>query len=88
MDVPRNALNFLRRVLQPTGCWIAFMGPDGCGKSLVINAVGTEFAPSFRTTRYYHLRPRLIGRKPSQPWTGDRSARTAAPRAQSLPLRR
>jgi thymidylate kinase len=64
-DVPRNAVNFLRRVFQPTGCWIAFMGPDGCGKSLVINAVGTEFAPSFRTSRYYHLRPRLIGRKPT-----------------------
>jgi thymidylate kinase len=39
------------------------MGPDGCGKSLVLNAVRAEFAPSFRTTRYYHLRPRFIGRK-------------------------
>ncbi|HSU65327.1 MAG TPA: hypothetical protein VLJ39_00520, partial [Tepidisphaeraceae bacterium] len=54
-DFPGHALNFVRRVLQPTGCWIAFMGPDGCGKSLVLNAVRAEFAPSFRTTRYYHL---------------------------------
>jgi thymidylate kinase len=65
LDLARNALNLLRRVMQPTGCWIAFMGPDGCGKSLVINAAGSEFAASFRTTRYYHLRPRLIGRKPT-----------------------
>ena len=63
--LPRHALNFLQRVVQPTGCWIAFMGPDGCGKSLVINAVRTQFAPSFRTTRYCHLRPGFIGRKPT-----------------------
>ena len=62
-DLPRNALNVMRRIVQPTGCWIAFMGPDGCGKSLVLNAVSREFAPSFRTIRHYHLRPKLIGRK-------------------------
>ncbi len=64
-EVPRNALNIFRRILQPTGCWIAFMGPDGCGKSLVISAVSQEFVPSFRTIRFYHLRPRLIGRQPA-----------------------
>jgi thymidylate kinase len=62
---PRNAAYFVGRILRPTGCWIAFMGPDGSGKSLIINAVSQEFAPSFRTTRYFHLRPRLIGRKPT-----------------------
>ena len=64
-ELPRNVLYILRRIVQPTGCWVAFMGPDGCGKSLVINGVSQEFAPSFRTTRCYHLRPRLIGRKPT-----------------------
>jgi thymidylate kinase len=63
--LPQNALYLLRRITQPTGCWIAFMGPDGCGKSLVINGVGGEFAPSFRTVRNFHLRPRLIGRRPA-----------------------
>ena len=63
--LPRNALYLLRRIAQPTGCWIAFMGPDGCGKSLVINAVSGELAPSFRTVSYFHLRPKLIGRKPA-----------------------
>jgi thymidylate kinase len=62
-ELPRTVLNFFRRIAQPAGCWIAFMGPDGCGKSLVLNAVGQEFAPSFRTPRYFHLRPGFIGRK-------------------------
>jgi thymidylate kinase len=62
--VPADALHLLRRVLQPTGCWIAFIGPDGAGKSFVLNAAAREFAPSFRTIRSFHLRPRLIGRKP------------------------
>lgn len=64
-DIPRSALGVLRRIFQPTGCWIAFMGPDGCGKSTVLNAVSHEFAPSFRTVRYFHMRPRLIGRRPT-----------------------
>lgn len=62
-DLPHSAWNTLQRIVRPTGCWIAFMGPDGSGKSLVIQAVSREFAPSFRTIRYFHLRPRLIGRK-------------------------
>ncbi len=61
--LPGNALSLLRRMMQPTGCWIAFMGPDGCGKSMVIHAVSGEFAPSFRTVGYFHLRPKLVGRK-------------------------
>src|SRR6266702_2095619 len=63
--LPRNALYLFRRIVQPTGCWIAFMGPDGCGKSLVLSAVSQEFAPSFRSVRHFHLRPRFIGRKPA-----------------------
>lgn len=64
-DLPRRAVHFVRRVMQPTGCWIAFMGPDGCGKSTVLSAVTREFAPAFREVRYYHMRPRVIGRKPT-----------------------
>lgn len=62
---PQNALSFFKRVSQPTGCWIAFIGPDGCGKSLVLNAVSRQLAPAFRTVRQYHMRPRLVGRKPA-----------------------
>jgi thymidylate kinase len=62
---PKDALYQLRRIVQPTGCWIAFMGPDGCGKSLVLHAVSSQLAPAFRTVRQYHMRPRLVGRKPA-----------------------
>jgi thymidylate kinase len=62
-SVPPRALLFLRRIAQPTGSWIAFMGPDGCGKSLVINAVSRQFTPAFRKVSSYHMRPRVIGRK-------------------------
>jgi thymidylate kinase len=61
----QNALSLSRRIAQPTGCWIACMGPDGCGKSLVLNAVSRQLAPAFRTVRLYHLRPRVVGRKPA-----------------------
>ena len=63
--LPQNALYLFRRIAEPTGCWIAFMGPDGCGKSLVLGAVSREFAPAFRNVRQYHMRPRVVGRKPT-----------------------
>lgn len=64
-SLPETALYLMKRIVQPTGAWVAFMGPDGCGKSLILKAVSGEFAPSFRNVRYYHLRPRLVGRKPA-----------------------
>ena len=63
-DIPKKALHVFKRVVQPTGCWIAFMGPDGAGKSFVLNAAAQAFSPSFRSIRHFHLRPRLIGRRP------------------------
>ncbi len=64
-SLPKSALHVLKRIVQPTGAWVAFMGPDGCGKSLIINAVSRELAQSFRTVSYYHMRPRVVGRKPT-----------------------
>jgi thymidylate kinase len=48
------------RILRPTGGWIAFMGPDGCGKSSVIEAVSTEFAPAYRGVLRFHMRPNFL----------------------------
>jgi len=55
--------NFADRVLRPTGAWIAFMGPDGCGKSSVIDAVTDQFAPIFNKVDRYHMRPSVITKK-------------------------
>jgi thymidylate kinase len=56
----QRAVHTLDRILRPTGACISFMGPDGCGKSSVIEAVTREFKPGFREIRYFHLRPSLL----------------------------
>ena len=48
-----------RRVRRPTGLLVAFLGPDGSGKSTVIQTVRSQLAPAFRHTEQYHLRPSL-----------------------------
>ena len=60
-----------RRVISPTGIWVAFLGPDGSGKSSVIEAVATELAPAFRRVARFHYRPMLIAgpNRPSGPVT-------------------
>jgi thymidylate kinase len=45
------------RVLYPSGLFVAFLGPDGSGKSTVIHRVMETLC--FRQTRMFHLRPRL-----------------------------
>lgn len=61
---PREALSeagkVLGRVLRPTGMTVACLGPDGSGKSSVIEQVTTHLAPAFRRTKVFHLRPRLL----------------------------
>ena len=55
--------HFIDRIVRPTGAWIAFMGPDGCGKSSVIEAVTDQFAPIFNKVDRYHMRPSVITKK-------------------------
>ena len=50
-------LRRVRRVLFPTGFSVVFLGPDGSGKSSVIDAVSLSLAPAFRKQARYHLRP-------------------------------
>ena len=48
------------RALQPTGMTVAFLGPDGSGKSSAIEQVIPALAPAFRRSARFHLRPRLF----------------------------
>jgi len=48
----------MARLWRPTGLSIAFLGPDGCGKSSVIDRVHHELRDVFRRVDYQHLRPR------------------------------
>ena len=47
------------RVLRPTGYLVAVLGPDGVGKSTMLDRVERELAPAFRRTARFHLRPRF-----------------------------
>ncbi len=62
-SVPQHALHWVRRMVQPAGCWIAFTGPDDYAVALVLNAVSREFAPSFRAISYQRMLSRAAVRK-------------------------
>ncbi len=61
-SAPRRLRAFFKRIAHPTGGWIAIMGPDGAGKSLVISALRQQLSSAFRTVRCFHLRPKLLRR--------------------------
>lgn len=46
-----------RRVRHPTGLVIAVLGPDGSGKTTLIEHMERELASAFRRVRRFHLRP-------------------------------
>lgn len=51
--------NYIR---SNTGFSVGFTGPDGSGKTTVINQILARLAPVFRTAhKYYHFRPALFG---------------------------
>lgn len=49
----------VRRVAQPTGLFVALLGPDGAGKSTLIARLAEDLGPAFRRIAVFHLRPRL-----------------------------
>ena len=57
-QVAADTLRIADRLRRPTGLSIAFLGPDGCGKSSVIERLRYELSEAFRRVEYQHLRPR------------------------------
>jgi thymidylate kinase len=47
----------------PTGLFVAVLGPDGAGKSTLIQRLKEDLAAAFRRTEVFHLRPGVVGRK-------------------------
>lgn len=59
----REVVRRVRRIFDLTGFWVALLGPDGSGKSTVLELTKERLAPAFRSTYRYHLRPNVVGPK-------------------------
>ena len=59
-DKIRNSLLKLKRILHPTGFVIGVLGPDGSGKTTVMNQVKKDMVHAFRRINQYHLFPKDI----------------------------
>jgi thymidylate kinase len=64
--------NRLSRFLKPTGLVIVFMGPDGCGKTTIINGIKSNISEIFRKNKQYHLYPKN-GKENAEPVTNPHS---------------
>ena len=53
----------VRRYLQPTGLLVVILGPDGAGKSTLIEHLVRTVGPAFRRHKVFHWRPMLLWRR-------------------------
>lgn len=60
--IPNHVAHHLHRIISPTGGWIAIMGPDGAGKSAVIEAIQQQFTFAYQKVQCFHLRPKSLRR--------------------------
>lgn len=51
-----NILRTIKRIFNPTGLTVSFIGPDGSGKSTIIDELMCNRLP-FRRKDYFHLKP-------------------------------
>jgi len=56
-DTVRNIFLKVDRIMKPTGLIIAVMGPDGSGKTTVVNQLKKDIEPAFRRIVQFHLFP-------------------------------
>jgi thymidylate kinase len=70
------------RADNPTGVLLAVMGPDGVGKSTVLDGLAREFISPLRRRHLFHWRPQLLGRrKDNRPVTDPHGQTPRAPLA-------
>jgi thymidylate kinase len=59
-SAPAHVVHHIRRAMMPTGGCIAIMGPDGAGKSAVIDAIRQQFRFAYHKVKCFHLRPKSL----------------------------
>lgn len=57
-DTLRNIALKLKRILNPTGYVITVLGPDGSGKTTVMEQFKKDIKPAFRRLQQFHLFPK------------------------------
>ena len=65
-----NLFRTIKRILNPTGLTISFLGPDGAGKSTVIDTLIQTKLP-FRRDDYFHLKPIITKRSSTDEMVTD-----------------
>lgn len=58
-----DAKRMLNRWKSPNGVLVAILGPDGVGKSSVIQSLSNQIGSAFWGKRYFHWRPELLMRR-------------------------
>ncbi|MGI9072212.1 MAG: hypothetical protein ACR2JB_13075 [Bryobacteraceae bacterium] len=72
-----EGMRCFRRWRQPTGLFVVIMGPDGAGKSTLIQQLVQVLDRTFRRVRVFHWRPSLLWRRSG---TGDITQPHSRPR--------
>lgn len=64
-----------RRLLKPSGLFLALLGPDGVGKSTTTTSIKRDLTPLFPRQREFHWRPQLVMPRPENPPPREGSSR-------------
>ena len=80
LGIFQEASRRLSRMTHPTGLFVAVLGPDGSGKSSLVEHVLTSLHRGYRFTWRFHWRPGLF-RKLARQGDGIRAAAATAPPA-------
>jgi thymidylate kinase len=71
----------LNRLTHPTGLVIAVLGPDGAGKSTLIENLGAQLDGAFRLRHLFHWRPGLLFKGRRRPESRPHSRQPLGPLA-------
>ena len=59
LQLAREAWRVMARALRPTGVQVSLLGPDGSGKTTLIEGINMRLEPMFRRFKVFHFRPTM-----------------------------